>query len=201
MMKKWTLSFLALLLLCGCSQAQTEKEAENTEQTVDEACDSDVYGCEAEVKSEDESTFEQISFDDAIALFENKGSGILYFGFPDCPWCQEVVPELASLAKEDNVNILYVRTRDDDRERLYTDEQKEQIQPYMENYMSENDEGVMTLYVPVVAVVKDGEVIAGHVGSIEGHNAKEEELTEEQKEELKEILQSLLDTAKEAGIE
>lgn len=69
---------------------------------------------------------------------------------------------------------------------------KEQFTPYIQEYMSENDEGVLTLYVPLVLVVKNGEVIDGHESTLDGHDATEREMTDDEKAQLKKIYETLL---------
>ncbi len=51
--------------------------------------------------------------------------------------------------------------------------------------MKDNDEGILTLYVPLVVRVEDGQVISGHQGTAEDHDAHESSLTQEETEELK----------------
>ncbi len=94
--------------------------------------------------------------------------------------------------KEYDQTIHYIRTRDENRERLYTDEQKEKIAPYLKDYMSENEEGILTLFVPCVVVVKDGQVVDGHVGTVEGHDAHERKMTAEEQEQLKKKYEDML---------
>lgn len=82
------------------------------------------------------------------------------------------------------------------KNRLYTDEQKTQIQPYIQDYMSNNDEGVLTLYVPLVLVVKNGKIIDGHEGTLDSHDATERKMTDQEKEELTQIYTKLMSEAK-----
>lgn len=138
-------------------------------------------------------TFIPMEFEEAIAFFENGKDGLLYFGFPDCPWCQEVVPLLEQAAKDNGIDVYYIQTRDDERNRLYTDSQKERIIPYISDYIRDNDEGVPTLYVPLVLAVKEGKVISGHQGTVEDHDAKTRPMSEEEKEQ---VLQDLEDLAR-----
>ena len=50
--------------------------------------------------------------------------------------------------------------------------------------MSNNDEGVLTLYVPLVLVVKDGKVVDGHEGTLESHDATEKKMTDDRKKRV-----------------
>lgn len=47
--------------------------------------------------------------------------------------------------------------------------------------MSNNDEGILTLYVPLVLVVKNGKAIDGHEGTLESHDATERKMTDDEK--------------------
>lgn len=193
MIKRLTcIAFVCALALAGC--VQKTDSAANTS-----ACDgSSEKACDAAETAADEYGFIPMEFDEAIAFFKEGKSGLLYFGFPDCPWCKEAVPILQQEAKDTGVDVYYIRTRDSEHNRLYTDEQKENIVPYMKDYMSNNDEGVLTLYVPAIVAVKDGKAVAGHVGTVDEHNAKEGPMTSEQKKQAEEEIQAVVDAAKEA---
>lgn len=170
------LCLVLALVLAGCSNRPAEPSG----------C-SEASACEA--GGYETVGMEEISFEDAIELFEDKESGLLYFGFPDCPWCMEAVPVLE---EEADVPILYVRTRDDEKNRLYSDEQKERITPYIEDYMEKDDKGELALFVPLVLKVENGVVIAGHEGTVDGHDAHERKMSEEEISQLRAIYQRLL---------
>ena len=178
-------------LVAGCaagSQASSKTDA---------CSDSSAQACDAAGEpAKGDYGFIPMEFDDAVSLFQEGKSGLLYFGFPDCPWCREAVPILQQEAAAAGVDIYYIRTRDDERNRLYSDEQKERIIPYLKDYMDNDENGVLTLYVPVIVAVKDGKVTAGHVGTVDGHNAKLGEMTAEQKKQAEAEIQTVVDAAK-----
>lgn len=179
-----------LFFLAGCSS--TVSTSSSTSMS---GCAPDEESCAQEERNEAKilsKDFEPMSFEEAIAFFEDKQSGLLYFGFPNCPWCQEVVPVLHELASQAHVPVHYIQTRDDEGIRLYTDSQRDDIAPYLNDFIRNNAKGEPTLYVPLVLAVEDGQVIQGHQGSISGHNAHEEELTSAQKQELQEDLKELV---------
>ena len=66
--------------------------------------------------------------------------------------------------------------------------------------MSNNDEGILTLYVPLVLVVKNGKVIDGHEGTLESHDATERKMTNDEKEQLTKIYTKLMSEAKSASL-
>lgn len=61
--------------------------------------------------------------------------------------------------------------------------------------MSNNDEGILTLYVPLVLVIKNGKVIDGHEGTLESHDATERKMTNDEKEQLTKIYTKLMSEA------
>lgn len=212
---RWAMLGLSACLLCGC-QAQTSDTSkaslsEQSSQTAGSivACAPDTSECEddqtTEMPSENErieaynqivSNFTEISFDEAIGLFENGKSGLVYFGFSRCPWCEEVVPLLEKAAKEQGVEVLYVKTRDAMKERLYTDEQRDQIAPYIGEYLQDNDEGVPTLYVPLVLAIQDGKVVMGHQGTVEDHDAHERLMTKDEQNQVQKTMNDLVSAMK-----
>ena len=185
---------LCCLFFAGCTSSPVQEDPGD-----EWGCPTDGSACAPAAKDSETQDipeeFKEISFDDAVAFFEDGKTGLIYFGFPNCPWCKDVVPVLDQEAKEADQEVLYVRTRDDNKERLYTDEQKEEIIPYLEEYMSENDEGELTLYVPLVVYVENGKAKEGHVGTVEGHDAHEREMTEKEQQELQETLHEIVSSA------
>lgn len=188
-MKKKIL-LLILLILVGCSTKQVRNSATSKycgEEVNDRTCG---FNMTADMSSyQDFNTkdnqFVLFNMNAALTMFKEKKSGILYFGFPKCPWCIEALPSLNEAAKEKKQRILYVRTRDDDKKLLYNEEQKKELISYVEQYLKKDDKGNYVIYVPFVVVVKDGKAIAGHVGTVDSHNAKERMMNEKEKVELK----------------
>lgn len=85
------------------------------------------------------------------------GTGIIYLGFPECPWCQAYVSYLDEVAKETKIekiyylNILEIR-KNNTRE-------YQEIVSLLDNYLSYDEEGKKRIYVPAVVAVKEGEII------------------------------------------
>lgn len=195
------LCFVYCLALEACGYYTGKAVEPKTEEKV-AACFSDDDSCQkSNDQSGTETVFERISFQDAIHDFENSASGIYYFGFENCPWCQEVEPLIEEESKISGQTVHYIQTRDENGERLYTDEEKEQILPYLEDYMSHNEEsGEWTLYVPLLVRIEEGRAVNGHVGTVEGHDAHERKMTEEESREVKRKVKDIFAEA-EAGAE
>lgn len=191
------------LILCGCTQSNlTSSQISENDSTQS----GQVFACEVTTSCANQSesgdlsqldaalaTFTPMDFESAISFFQEGKSGVLYFGFYDCPWCQDVVPILSDVAAKNGGEVFYVQTRDAQRQRLYTDEQKERIVPYLGNYMSENNEGVLTLYVPLIVRVQDGKVTMAHQGTVDGHQAGEREMSEEERLIVNRAIQNMFE--------
>lgn len=198
-----TLLLACMLGLAGCSstpsapKVSTDTASSTASSAAPFGCDAgDTSACEASESVDPDAEFEAMEFGQAIELFENQGDGLLYFGFPDCPWCQEVLPLLKQAADSQGVTVHYIRTRDDNKELLYTEEQKTAITPYLAEYIKENKEGKPTLYVPLIVAVKDGKVVSGHQGTVDEHDAHERKMTDDEK---KQVEDDLLQIAKDAA--
>lgn len=85
------------------------------------------------------------------------GTGIVYLGFPECPWCQAYVSYLDEVAKETKIekiyylNILEIR-KNNTRE-------YQEIVSLLDNYLSYDEEGKKRIYVPAIVAVKEGKII------------------------------------------
>ena len=124
-MKKMILIILTSLSLSACQSQETKTQTKN-------ACDP-TQECE-KTKKTDTNGFKEITMEKALDIFKNGKSAILYFGFADCPWCQQASPILKEVADENEVEVLYIKTRSDDtHELLYSDEQRDELTQYIKN--------------------------------------------------------------------
>lgn len=87
-------------------------------------------------------------------------NGVYYFGFDDCPYCNEAAPVLNYVAKENNevikyVNIFSSRFDESGNKLEKGDIYYEALQEYLDKYLDEVDK---TIYVPTVIFVKNGEI-------------------------------------------
>ena len=114
------------------------------------------------------------SFEEIENILTNK-SGVIYFGFPECPWCRNIIEPLLEAAQETEVNQIYyfnaLNIRDEkhlnDNKEIITD--KEGTQEYkklieiMYNELGEyeglNDKTIKRLYFPTVVFIKDGKIL------------------------------------------
>ncbi len=136
-----------------------------------------------------------------------KDTGIIYFGFPECPWCRMIVPVLLEVAKENDIDIYYLNIYDfrstfvieNGKAKLSKEGEKDYytildlLDDELEDYNLAGKDGkkISTgekrLYAPTVVFVKDGEVKGVHVASVDSQTDPYLSLTTEQREELKNI--------------
>ena len=89
------------------------------------------------------------NIDEIINILE-KGTGIVYLGFPECKWCQRYTKYLNEVA------IYYYNIRED---RKLNTENYQKIVSILENYLQNDEEGNKRIYVPSVIALKKGEIV------------------------------------------
>lgn len=132
-----------------------------------------------------------------------KGTGIIYFGFPECPWCRNIIEPLINANNEVEKRKIYYFNAYNIRDKKQLDEknhiiiEKEGTKEYNElieimydhlgEYEGLNDKNIKRLYFPTVVFVKNGEIIYTHIGTIDEQTNPYIPLNNEQKEKLKNI--------------
>ena len=91
-----------------------------------------------------------------ITILEH-GTGIVYLGFPECPWCQAYVSYLNDAAKVANVTKIYYYNISNDRKNNTQAYQK--IVSILTGHLQFDAEGKERIYVPSVTFVKDGKIV------------------------------------------
>lgn len=137
-----------------------------------------------------------------LDLLEN-GTGIIYFGFPDCPWCRNVAPILIDAAKEEDIDKIYYYNAQEDRdEKKLVDGKIEEMKKgssFYVNLMEKlgdkaskydglDDENIKRLYFPTILFVKEGEIVLFHEGTVPSQLNPLVKLNQRQETELREIL-------------
>ena len=127
-------------------------------------------------------------------------SGVIYFGFPECPWCRNAVPVLLEAANEIGIDKIYYLNNKDDRDtkvlknnKIVTEKEgssnyNKLIKKLGDNasiYESLNDDSIKRLYFPTVVVVKDGKIVDYIMGTVESQQNPYKALNSSQKKELK----------------
>lgn len=86
-----------------------------------------------------------------------KGTGVVYLGFPECPWCKAYVTYLNEVAKEQDVEKVYYYNILEDRKNNTKEYQK--IIELLGDYAANDEEGNKRIYVPMVISVNKGQIV------------------------------------------
>lgn len=130
-------------------------------------------------------------------------TGVIYFGFPECPWCRNMIEPLLSAANESEIKTIYYFNAKDIRdvkklnenneiitEKEGTEEYKKLIDLLYDNlgeYEGLNDKTIKRLYFPTVVFVKEGKIKNIHIGTLDEQKNPFKPLDEKQKNNLKNI--------------
>lgn len=155
-----------------------------------------------EIKLSNTDVIKYSSYDEVFDLLDN-GTGVIYFGFKECPWCRNLIPNLLNAAKEAGIDRIYYLSNKEDRDIKSKDDdgnvvvEKEGTADYyklveklgdnLSNY-SGVDENSKRLYFPTVVFVKDGKIVNIHISTLDSQTDSKVPLTDEQKRELVDIL-------------
>lgn len=161
--KKLVLGLIALgvlLLVLGGMYFFTQKEREEKgarEERVDITISDAVRFSEEYEEVPEDNIFVYRDIDEIQKILEN-GTGIVYLGFPECPWCQRYVKYLYDVAKEKGVEkIYYFNILEDRRENT---EGYQKIVALLGDYLGFDDEGNHRVYVPDITFMNEGRIVA-----------------------------------------
>lgn len=127
-------------------------------------------------------------------------TGVIYFGFPECPWCRNAVPLLLEAANETGIEKIYYMNNKEDRdikslkdgkiitEKDGTNNYNKLLKKFGENasvYENLNDSNIKRLYFPTVVVVKNGKIVDYITGTVDSQTDPYKPLNSKQKKELK----------------
>ena len=158
-----------------------------------------------EVNIDSDNMIKYIGLEEAIDIIKND-TGVIYFGYPSCPWCRNAVPVLLDAASSTSLDTIYyvnaynirdVKEIDDDGnivttndgDRLYND-LLEVLDDILDPYTLTLDNGEVIdlgekrLYVPMVLFVKDGEVVSYHLSTVDSQEDPSISLNDSQRDEL-----------------
>ena len=104
----------------------------------------------------EDNVFVYRSIEDVIKLLEH-GTGVVYLGFPECPWCQTYAKYLNEVALEVGVNKIYYYDILEDRKNNTEDYQK--IVSILKDHLQYDEEGNHRVFVPNVSFHVNGEIV------------------------------------------
>lgn len=158
-----------------------------------------------EVNIDSDNMIKYIGLEEAIDIIKND-TGVIYFGYPSCPWCRNAVPVLLDAASSTSLDTIYyvnaynirdVKEIDDDGnivttnegDRLY-DDLLGVLDDILDPYTITDDNGEVIdlgekrLYVPMVLFVKNGEVVSYHLSTVDSQEDPSISLNDSQRDEL-----------------
>lgn len=134
-------------------------------------------------------------------------TGVIYFGFPECPWCRNAAPVLLEAAEESSIEQIYYLNNHDDRDtkvlkdgKVITEKEGtsnynkllEKLGDKASVYEELEDESFKRLYYPTVIFVKNGEITDYIEGTVESQEDPYTPLTKDQRQELKDKYKSAI---------
>lgn len=152
------------------------------------------------------SNVKYVSENQVIDILKNE-TGIIYFGFPECPWCRNIVPILVNTLSNYDLSFYYsniyeIRDNkhlDEDNniiiDKMGSKEYYQILELLGENispYYSLNDDSIKRIYFPTIVFVKEGIIIGVHQGTIDSQSDPFEPLSIEQKTEISLMLESYI---------
>lgn len=199
-MKKLLMIFLAVAMLTGCSsESSTSKKTSSVKTDQVTITDhTDILSTKADMSGykwigSEQADFEETTISEIIKIFTEKGSGILFFGYPGCKWCQRAVPELNKVARQMNVKVYYV-----DASVRPDEDQYNKLVGYLSDILDTDDKGEKEFFVPLVVGVKNGKIVGHHTSLVDGFDPQsdEDQLSDAQKQKLDDIYAKIIaDTA------
>lgn len=141
----------------------------------------------------EDNVFVYRTSEEIIRLMKN-GTGVVYLGFPECPWCQAYVKYLDEVAKEVGVDRIYYYNILEDRTNN-TEAYQEMVSLLGDNLEYDN-EGNSRIYVPNVSFHANGEIIGNDLETAydtKGFSSPEEYWSEEEVIDLKNRLTTYME--------
>lgn len=159
---------------------------------------------------EENNPIKYATYDELLDLIENK-TGIIYLGFPECPWCRSSLPVLLEAAKDNKIDTIYYMNMKNERDSYIVKDGKityaidqdgkeikgtkgyfkllDALDEHLDEYViTSNDKeyevGEKRIFAPSIIFVREGEVLNIQVSTVDGHIDPYEPLTKKQYQEL-----------------
>ena len=151
------------------------------------------------------------NFDEVVDVIK-KGTGIIYLGFPECPWCRTAIPVLLEAAKDYKIDTIYyinVTGKRDEYEvkngKVVIKEDKngkeikgesgyhkllKLLDKELDDYVITDSKGKKykvgekRIYVPLIIFVNDGKIVGTHTSTVKSQKSGYDELSDDEYDEL-----------------
>ena len=125
---------------------------------------------------------------DFLQRLDNEETFVAYFGFSDCPWCNDAISILNSEALKEGINIYYINTRPNQSVKANCEiPDYDLLLARVGQHFGKNEEGNEYLYVPFVFFIKNGSIVYTHQGTSDSYDPTVTDIPLATIDELKEI--------------
>ncbi len=206
-MKKVIALLILALIIVGCSKQESDGAKFKKEYEALNGQDTDSGKAYTELTISADNPMVYASYDEIKEMLTS-GTGIIYFGFPQCPWCRQALPVFLEAAQDANLTkVLYYNNKDqrdtkhlDDNGKVVTD--TEGTSEYAElltllgdsasAYEGLNDSSIKRLYFPTFVFVNEGKIVGVHEATLSDVEDPYKALTSEQHDTLYKIYEELI---------
>lgn len=184
-MKKIIFLLIFVLTLVGCQSTKVDPiEVNNSVDLTSTKADMSDYV----LLKDNDHVYEAITMKESSRMYNEGGTGILYYGYPQCPFCNRMVSVLNDAAKELGVKVYYI----DIYQEGSTQEDINGIFENLDSILDKDENNQPVFYVPEVVAVKNGKIVGNHVSLVDSYSDVSKDLTKSQHNELKDIYTSLI---------
>jgi thiol-disulfide isomerase/thioredoxin len=137
------------------------------------------------------------------------GTGVIYFGFPECPWCRAILPVFIDAIEDVKESVaVYVYNLKELRNELQladdgtivTKKEGTEEYDYLVNalydwlgaYNGLNDDSIRRIYMPTLVFVRNGRIMDVHVATVSSQSDPYTPLDQTQYQELYGIIRENL---------
>ena len=104
----------------------------------------------------DDNRFVYVSPSEIKQIFEH-GSGLVFLGFKECPWCQKLAPMIDEAAKAEGLTKVYYM--DIRQARANNDVTYQMMVEKLKDYLAKDGSGNPRIFVPDVTALRDGKIV------------------------------------------
>jgi len=180
---------IVLLLIFSCMFLRCQGKDSRKEADGSQIGDSERFALEYPLVGGD-NIFVYRNADETADILE-RGRGIVFIGYKECPWCQLYAVFLHDVAREMEIEQIYYCDIREDRES--NSESYRRIVGILDKRLQYDDEGRPRVYVPDVSIVSRGRIITRDFETSKetlGYDTPQEYWNDERVNALKERLRA-----------
>ena len=137
---------------CILKVSQSSKEYEQSTTALSDAAKFKQHYSQAA----DDNRFVYVSPSEIKQIFEH-GSGLVFLGFKECPWCQKLAPMIDEAAKAEGLTKVYYM--DIRQARANNDVTYQMLVEKLKYYLAKDGDGNPRIFVPDVTALHDGKIV------------------------------------------